>query len=267
MNIKMIYIDQYFAFQGAPDRAGQPLQAAVTLQYKASEEKRTYSENTEISRQKEIKPGFEDQNQSLFQHQDEADLFISINILRSRSHASRSLAASHGAATDKSPRSKSLLNPGVAPSMRAYVMLPLLSAPTPIIIIPPILCYQVRGRGSQPRPGAAAVIQVAAAHSHAAISHVIMIGHAITWRDNDPAYIRTGCPGLNQQSAPAGLRDVIVWALGCHLYSALSPPEVVDRKSISELTFTCLYSTPLYQPSSISVARFTYHLSPILRHV
>ena len=32
--IMEIYIDQYYYFQGAPDRAGQPLQSAVTLQYK-----------------------------------------------------------------------------------------------------------------------------------------------------------------------------------------------------------------------------------------
>ena len=107
----MIYIDQYFVFQGAPDRAGQPLHAAVTLQYKASEDKRTYSESPEFSRKKERKSKFENQDQSLFQHQDKADVIkiTSIQILRSRSHASRSLTAPHGAATDKPPVSLFLI--------------------------------------------------------------------------------------------------------------------------------------------------------------
>ena len=92
--------------------------------------------------------------------------------------------------------------------MRVDVKLSIPTDPPPVITVSFLLCYLTRGLGLQPWPEDAAVIQAAAALSHTTFSHVIMISHTITGREHDPAHFRAGCPGLNQQSAPAGLRDV-----------------------------------------------------------
>ena len=116
-----IYIDQYYYFQGAPDRAGQPLQSAVTLQYKMlakpistnseSAKRKCHQEEGNFSENLNFIPKSQNENSSM-------NVKI-ISIKTPGTNASRSSAETLWSSTDQVPVCQSLSDSGKTLRVRA----------------------------------------------------------------------------------------------------------------------------------------------------
>ena len=259
-----IYIDQYYYFQGAPDRAGQPLQSAVTLQYKMLA--KPYSTNSESAKgkcQREERNIVEILNFIPKSQNENSRLNVKIiSIKTAGTNAPRSVTESSRSTTDQIPVSQSPSDPGKLFRMRTV----LIAFSSPDVVTPRLynishsLHYLTRDWGSQPQSGVVAVIMAALVLGSHANVLINRISHAVTRGDNDPAHIRARSAGLNQHAAAAGLSNLIIWLRGGHLDGLLSSADAQDRKSISELIYI-VFNHFLYTHShSKFMHRFTLHL-------
>ena len=263
MIITMItFIDQYYYFQGAPDRAGQPLHAAVTLQYKQLA--KINSTNSECVKNKENSS--ETLNFiSICQNENSRLTVKIISIKTPCANAPGSRAETSRSATCQFPGCQSLSDSGKMLSMRANLMT--ISPPTAHALLYNISnasLYLTRDWGSQPQSGVAAVIMVARlSWSHAdLLSLLCEIGHTVTRGDNDPAHIRARSAGLNQHTGAAGLSDLIIRLGRGHLDESMLADEPQSRKSISELIIDVLNHF-LYTKFPIYICAQVY-LAPLL---